>query len=294
MNGVQEIGKTENLTPCILRDAPPKKGIRIGIVMMQKNEDEHILPWLEYHSFLFGHNNLYVWDNGSSSSKCLEILRVYEKRGVNVNYDHKTGIDFRRKGIICGEKMKALDLAGGYDFYFPLDCDEFLAVEYAPGIVRCDPIAIAEELANFEGEERALSVQWSYYNILGHKDYFWRIPHNKTFFRSNTFEYMDHGYHEGRTKVAGRRESRFVYIHYHYKPHAVIVEHSKEKLRPTVDIDNPEVMKNEYEKGNRLVRFILDSEEKYMQKFTTEKAIHIPRIEAFFDAIGAKAPYQAP
>jgi len=220
-------GATSPRVPGILRSAPPKRrGIRIGIMMMEKDEDDHLRSWLDYHSFLFGPENLYVWDNDSSSDKCRHTLGEYESRGVIVNYDLKTPTDFRRKGITFGQKMNELDAIGSYDFYFPLDCDEFLAVEYAPGVLRCDPDTIAEELAELSGEDRALGIQWAYYNIIGHKDYFWRIPHIKTFFRTGTFEWMDHGYHEGRAKVPGRRETRFVYIHYHYKPHAVIVKHS--------------------------------------------------------------------
>lgn len=277
--------------PSILRDGPPKKnGFRAAIFMMQKNEDEHLRPWLEYHSFLFGAENLYVWDNGSTSGRCLSILQEYERLGTKVDYSRTTGVDFRRKGVMMGETIKELDKSGCYDFYFPLDCDEFLAVETSPGNIRCDSAAIAKEFAGLKGEERALSVQWAYYNVLGHKDYFWRLPHPKTFFGFNTFKYMDHGYHVGEAKAEGRRESRFVYIHYHYKPHAVIVEHSKAKLRPTVDIDNPEILQAEYKKGNRLAKFILESEEVYMQKFKTDNALYMPRVENFFEAIGSRAP----
>jgi hypothetical protein len=37
--------------------------MRIACVMMQKNEDELLRPWLAYHSYLFSPENLYVFDN---------------------------------------------------------------------------------------------------------------------------------------------------------------------------------------------------------------------------------------
>jgi len=267
---------------------------RVCCLIMQKNEDALLQPWLDYHGALFGFENIYMWDNGSDSPKLLSTLKEYESKGLHVDYDMTSGTDFRRKGIILGDKIKELDLSGKYDFYFPIDCDEFLAIETDPGKVSCAETDIRAELSSLETENKALGINSAYFNILGQKDYFWRWPHKKTFFRTGTYKIMDHGYHEGVSRIEqGRRDTRFVYIHYHHKPHETIVEHSKAKLRPFMDIDNPEVLQAERAKGNRLAVFITDPKESYMKKFSPEKGVSLPVVADFFHSIGSEVPFQS-
>jgi len=267
--------------------------MKTAILMMQKNEDQLLDKWLDYHGFLFGFENLFVWDNGSDPHS-LKVLKAYEALGVNVVWWMKHEVDFRRKGVVLGEKIKELDKAGaGYDFYIPLDCDEFIAVETAVGTLRCDPRAINEELGAHLGQKGVLGVDWSYYNILGYDEHFWRKPHRKSLFASGTFKVMDRGYHEGRALASDeRRPTRLVYLHYHHKPHEVIVEHSKAKLRPYCDIDDPQVLAAKAAEGNRLAMFVAKSRDEYMAMFDPADGHHMPNIPSFFDAIGTGAPFR--
>ena len=153
--------------------------MKIAVLMMQKNEHDLLPIWLDFNGFQFGFSNLYVWDNGSDV-KCKEILREYERLGVNVVYWMNHEIDFRRKGVILGEKIKELDRTADYDFYLPLDCDEFVAVESGPSSVRFDMKAICAELSAYEDEGRPLGVEWAYYNIPDQPSRFLRTPHKKT------------------------------------------------------------------------------------------------------------------
>lgn len=266
--------------------------MKTAILMMQKNEDQLLAKWLDYHGFLFGFDNLFVWDNGSDP-QTLRILKEYEALGVNIVWWMKHEVDFRRKGLVLGEKIKELDKAGAYDFHIPLDCDEFIAVEDAVGTLRCDPKAINAELRLHQGQDAVLGVDWSYYNILGHDAYFWRRPHRKSLFAAGTFKVMDHGYHEGRTIGSDeRRPTRLVYVHYHHKPHEVIVEHSKAKVRPYWDVDDPEVLAAKAKEGNRLAIFIAQSRDDYMAMFMPDDGHHMPNVPGFFDAIGIGAPFR--
>src|SRR5882762_5424564 len=96
--------------------------------MMQKDEEYLLGPWLAFHGHLFGFDNLFVLDNGSSSSKVIELLSSYEQHGVRVIREFPTREDYNRKGDIIGAIIRHLDGSGDYDFLLPFDCDEFLCL----------------------------------------------------------------------------------------------------------------------------------------------------------------------
>jgi hypothetical protein len=176
----------------------------------------------------------------------------------------------------------------------PLDCDEFVVVQTSKQSILCDYDSIHQEFLALIEEDRALAVRSAYYNILEQKSYYWCWPHQKTLFRSGTFGQMDHGYHEGKSRIAdGRYDTRFVYMHYHHKPHATIVEHSKNKMRPffDVDVEDRTALQEIYDK-NRLARFIVDDEDTYMKKFTTKNGIYLPVFEEYLEQIGCSAPFE--
>ena len=52
---------------------------RVACVMMQKDEVHLLEPWLAYHGYLFGFENLYVLDNGSTRPDVL-LTRSEERR----------------------------------------------------------------------------------------------------------------------------------------------------------------------------------------------------------------------
>jgi len=108
---------------------------------MQKNEDDLLVPWIQYHSELFGAENLYIYDNGSTSPAITQILSDAKLKGVNVYFEYSQKENFEGKGDILAEKIKQLDQLDIYDFFFPLDCDEFVGVmkgEDAPSFERSD------------------------------------------------------------------------------------------------------------------------------------------------------------
>ena len=61
---------------------------RVACLMMQKDEALLLRPWLLYHGLLFGFENLYVYDNGSTSDAVLAILREFAAVGVHVDDAH--------------------------------------------------------------------------------------------------------------------------------------------------------------------------------------------------------------
>lgn len=95
--------------------------------MMQKNEILLLDPWIRYHTNLLGSDHIYVYDNGSTDTAVIKTLRDAEKGGMNVFWDYTRQDDFTNKGEIIAALIRRLDKERPHDFYFPLDCDEFLA-----------------------------------------------------------------------------------------------------------------------------------------------------------------------
>src|SRR4051794_8936502 len=118
---------------------------RIACLMMQKDEDILLRPWLLYHGYLFGFENLYVFDNGSSSEAVLATLQAFAAVGVNVDFTHDRPEDFEFKGEVIGRTIKEFRQDDRYDIALPLDCDEFLAVRGSAGVT-CNRNEILAEL----------------------------------------------------------------------------------------------------------------------------------------------------
>ncbi len=68
---------------------------RIACLMMFRDEVLLLKPWLHYHGYLFGFENLYVFDNGSRDETVLATLRQFAKIGANVDSSHQTSDGFK-------------------------------------------------------------------------------------------------------------------------------------------------------------------------------------------------------
>src|SRR5271170_8315503 len=123
---------------------------RIACLMMQKDEDLLLRPWLLYHGYLFGFENLYVYDNGSKSTRIFETLREFADIGVHVDLSFTRQEDFENKGAILGEKIKEFKNSDLYDIAIPLDCDEFLAIhDFNLGVI-CSRSLIRSEIGRID------------------------------------------------------------------------------------------------------------------------------------------------
>ena len=67
----------------------------------------------------------------------LTILRAAEKTGIAINKAFSQPKDYYNRGIIFCELINQLDRDNPHDFYFPIDCDEFLATDLN-GNLSCD------------------------------------------------------------------------------------------------------------------------------------------------------------
>lgn len=258
--------------------------MKIACIMMQKNEDLLLEGWIIHHACLFGLENLFIYDNGSTSLETVDVLKKYQKTGVNVIWNRVTQKDFNRKGWIIGDLIKSLQASSQYDFYIPLDCDEFVALADGNGlsISRNDIFAyFADEI----GHDRVLKVTRCLLNAPGSLDVFAIIRHKKTIMPARGFKSLDHGFHEGEL-VSSKdfKNSNIVYVHLHNKPFDKILQSAKDKLAPFVDVENLDALKNYDGVGKHLVRYFFDFESTYASSVDKFPRISFENIAYLFDA----------
>ncbi len=272
--------------------------MQLACLMMQKNEAILLKPWLDYHAMIFGLENIFIYDNGSTDKSCIDLLEFYEKKGLNVEWNFKTKNDFEKKGKIFADKIKQLDESDlAYDFYFPLDCDEFIAYERAPGDLLVDKKSIELELKNYIGCQFTLSINAGYdNNPLFNEFYFRSDEQRKSFFYKGTCLTLDMGFHSGKTSLGVEsKKTKIVYVHHHYKEFHNYQASAKEKLLGrVVDFSTPSLQMHRDNKGPgyHLIGALLTTEEEYYNSFhktftsRPKKYHHLAFVSAFIKGLG--------
>jgi hypothetical protein len=259
---------------------------------MQKNEPLLLDSWLKHHGTLFGYENLYIFDNGSTDIYCHALLKTYEnEKSVKVNYNYSKAADFERKGDIILEKIKDLDDASDYDFYIPLDCDEFVSLrrEEDFSFKRGD---VEAHLQSFLGDSRVLEVQGCLYNVPKRENYYYGLGVKKTIFTRGTAGELDIGFHNGRSRLTPESVPiGLYYFHFHNKPFDMIREHARNKLFSRVKDFSRETLENYKGQGAHLVRYFLMEEKDYLTSFPVKSAKHIPSFREHLSSIGARIEY---
>lgn len=242
--------------------------MQVACLMMQKNEDTLLEPWILYHGAMFGFENLYVYDNGSASSVCRSLLSKYAAFGVNVDISFSNKHDFENKGTLFAEKIKALEALDKYDFYFPLDCDEFIVAEQSEGFVRFDAAAVFDELSAYICDDRPLRIVAAYDNNPVVPGYFYRSDtQRKTFFASDACESLDIGFHDGKTKSGlDSVKTNIAYVHFHYKIFSDYLFSARQKLEGRVVDFSVDVLREHAaskKPGYHLIGALVKSEDEY-------------------------------
>jgi len=210
-------------------------GIKVACIMMQKDEFMLFDAWITYYSHLFSPPNLYVFDNGSTHHLMADKLLAAEQKGVHVYRDYNTKADFMAKGKIFADLIRQLDATTSdpYDFYFPLDCDEFIAVE-TNDTRSCERKPILEELSCYKDVKNVLRIDSKYYTTPFQQNLYRRLMHNittKCFFAKDACVDLDHGFHQGKS-VLGKEQVRtgIIYFEFHCKPYLEYRRSCREKL----------------------------------------------------------------
>jgi hypothetical protein len=250
--------------------------LRIALIMMQKNETMLLDPWLRYHEAMVSAQSIFIFDNGSSDLQTLRILKDAEYRGVTVNRKHNQPQDYFDTGIIVAELIKHLDRENPHDFYFPMDCDEFLACK-VNGRLSCSRDDLEKSLINFTRNDKVLTIPRKYYNSPYHPNRYSEIDRcKKCFFAQGACNSLILGFHEGTSKAgSSEAETNITYIEFHYKPFQEHRRISMQKIEYLVPNPTRKALAD-YTRSQRAnyhaAAALLESEYSYIQFFKNEQA----------------------
>lgn len=271
----------------------------IACLIMMKNEQTLIEPWLLYHADLFGMENLYVFDNGSTDAHSLAVLKKYEQQGLNIDRFFTTPSAYAHKGDIIGLMVKALDGLNKYDFFVPMDCDEFLMLR-DPGSESGYTASKERIIGYFDSidanDGRILRVSEALTNVLGQTGMFRSVFSSKTIYPKNSLVETDHGYHNATSsRAAEYREVDLAYAHFHYRPYEELMRFAREKLRMALtdtQMDNKVTLSNFKGRGSHLVEYFMSDAETYYGRFRhVPTAIRLPELTERFFALGVAVPF---
>jgi hypothetical protein len=260
--------------------------------MMEKNENLLLTNWIHYHGTLFGYENLYIFDNGSDNIEVKQDLaRLAPQYGFNVDYSRSTKADFEAKGDLVVQKIRELENSSGYDFFVPLDCDEFVCVNKGEDVSFLKEDVIAE-LEKYRSSADALKIKGCYYNCYGRKDYYYYYDVPKTFFAAGAAGHLDVGYHDGTSRLSSNSSDTAIKLmHLHNKPFRTVKAHAELKLKGRVRSMEPADLKAYRGPGQHLIRYFFMTEEEYMGSFPRDTALHIPNFALTLDRLGAALPF---
>jgi hypothetical protein len=189
----------------------------IKIFSFIKNESHIINDWILYHSYLFGSENIYIIDQGSTDN----TINILKKHKINISY---TNEHFSKKSIVLTGLMKTAKNS----FIIPLDADEFITLKendkltsnkesilsYFKGLPigplrykfnQIDSIPFKHKLKDPILEINEFKTKW--YDS-------WKL-YAKTFYHSNFFISTDQGNHKGNVNGHGNNmKTDLTLIHY--------------------------------------------------------------------------------
>lgn len=257
-------------------------------LLMQKDELDLLPIWLGYYSYLFGSTNLVVIDNESSNIQVHEVLHRAEADGVRVLHSREA---LEKKGDLVGKLIREYTLAGGYDLFIPLDCDEFIGVQRETQVL-FDRDSIIAELARHRMYTGPLRTGGSFYNFPGPGNRFFFWDESKVFFNARTFKHIDYGFHSG-SSLSGQAEARtkIIHVHYQHKPLELLRTHARQKLKRRVNVDDIEAFKAYTGPGSHLTKYFFLSEAQYLDMFDAGAAVYLPKFVEKLKELGLQTPF---
>ena len=258
----------------------------VKCIMMQRDEDLLLEAWFRYYGYLFGFENLTIFDNGSTDPGVKATLARYERAGCEVLRSHDRVEDFHAKGSHFRNVIRHWDAQSRYDFALPVDADEFLALFTADGLT-CRREAIHSYLDSLVGTREALAFELSLFNAPGKPGCYAVQPYPKSFLAARSVESLDHGFHAARSRLAGgSRLTDLTYIHLHNKPFATLLRQARQKLERFVDLDDPDTLRRYAGPGLHLVRYFFMTEADYLAQHDDQPLLRFRQFGHLMEALG--------
>jgi len=260
---------------------------KIACVMMQKDETYLLRPWLAYHGYLFGFENLFLIDNGSTDPEVRATLDEFSGKGVKINWEHPTREDYLAKGELIGGTIQALDEKHEYDFLIPLDCDEFILLRTESDIV-CAREPVLTYIASLIGEKRVLRVPYQLANHPLNPDIYHRYDFFKIFFPAGTALPIDHGNHIA-FDPTGRepRDTRLLHLHFHHKVFDLKVGQARQSWIGGIDLDDRTELETYDGRSVHLKNYFLRGRDDYYRGFLDMPHFYAPRFRALLKELDA-------
>jgi hypothetical protein len=207
--------------------------LRLALLMMQKNEATLLAPWIRYHSKLTASRSIFIFDNGSTDPDVLRTLSQAEEADIQIVRHHSRPEDYLNAGNIFSQFIQYLDAENPHDFYFPIDCDEFLACQTKSG-PSCRSEDIEEQLTALLGSEQVLVIPHKYNANPYQRNHYIKTAYaQKCFFGQGTCHSLSHGFHEATTKAGqGQRITSITYFEFHHKPYQERQRLAAQKIIP--------------------------------------------------------------
>ena len=218
--------------------------------------------------------------------KVLATLDRYAAAGVSVVRQFAQPEDWVAKGDHFTSVIQAWDRRAGYDFAIPLDCDEFLAL-FTPAGLTCGRDAIHAYFDSLIGFEGVFSIDTTNYNVPGQGGWFWPGAGSKRFFAADTIGMLDHGYHVATSRKSDAvMQTHLTHMHFHHKPFAIVLEHSRRKLVHYVDVDDRAALETFEGPNCHLVRHFLQTEQEYLGQFDHKLTFTFTGLATLLPALG--------
>lgn len=93
----------------------------IAVVTLVKDDPDILPHWLEYHTSLFGSENIAVINHDSQHNTTLKVMLEWSKKGIHLLYSNES---YKLKGDIILHTFQTIFPHA--DLYLPLDIDEFV------------------------------------------------------------------------------------------------------------------------------------------------------------------------
>ena len=267
--------------------------MNIACLMMQKNKKTLIEPWLIYHGNLFGYPNIYVWDNGSTRKEIFPIIEKYAHKGVNFLDGARRHEKYKEKGVLFGNIIRNLERFKYYDFFIPIDCDEFICLAKTnENEIITDFDKIFEEFSRIEQDVSLVKIGYNFPNNIQSPGHFFGWEYDKKFVRSGAFLRMDHGGHYIETRnQTNYAESNLAFIHFCFRSYEEAKENALDKLILTPDVLSWPV---EELSKHRFGKILTMSEEDYissMEVMNKNKIYRASGLQNFFAKFGRSLPF---
>ena len=207
------------------------RAANVAVVMMQRDEDRMLDPWLRYHAHVFGAGNLHVLDNGSSLPGVRERLERAAAEGVRIVTDYAGPEHAANRGVLIGGLLRELE-AEGFDFLMPLECNAFVAHQAPDGRVGCGPDTVLGHLnADHKDDPRLLLIRGAYLNVPGQPGFYFFKNQRRCFFARGSVGGLDAGLHRGASRRSPEEVlTALVHVHYRFPPYTLLDDAARAAL----------------------------------------------------------------